>query len=396
MAIESPPPIFNFTAHPNFRTQGDEEFNEQCQLWVDEQPPFCSSVVEMGGWMKSAADYVDNVAAGADLSAQDAADSAGIAAGAAHFKGRWPALSGELLMPASAEYQDKLWQLLEDVADVAAHEPGVSSVWLDLSVQGGLQLVSSPTDMRAHRAVNPTWDFYRAVFSKEAVDKRGSGASVDIADAGNFPVGSICMADSTNGVMPGPGTWSVSTKILSNGSWVVQFATRIYADANNEEYFFRTGGGYAFTDRPWVPLHGGSGGSGGSVEDGPIKTLVQNFSANDQASNNIAITIDCSEHTSFVINAQNAPFPNASGAYNITISNLPEPGEGLFIGRIRARNLGRKAVNFILPAGVTASWLTTPQFSTANTAGATTWDWIEFFRSPDQPNIIYFDQVNGR
>lgn len=404
MALEQAPVVPGFSVPgPDFRTQSDEEFNERCQVWVDEQPPFHAGLVDMGAWIKNAADYVDNAAAGADLSSQDAADFAAVASASANFKGRWSALTGSLAIPASVAHtvndQDKLWMLLENVPNVAAEQPGVSSKWLDLSAQGGLQLVSGPTDVRPGRAVNPTWDFFRAAFSANAIDMRGTSASVDIVNSGNFPLGSLCLADSTNGVMPGPGTWSISTVNLSVGSWRAQFAMHLYSSsAQDEGYYFRTGGGDVFTGRPWLPLHGGGGGGGGggSSPDGPIKTLVQNFSSENQVSNNIAITIDCSEHTSFVVNAQNAPFPNASGAYNITISNLPEPGEGLFIGRIRARNLGRKAVNFILPAGLTASWLATPQFSTANTAGATTWDWIEFFRSPDQPNIIYFDQVNGR
>lgn len=393
MALEQAPGVPGFSVPgPDFRTQSDEEFNERCQVWVDEQPPFHAGVVDMGAWIKRAADYVDNVAAGVDLSAQDAADFAGIAAGAAHFKGRWPTLSGELLMPASAEYQDKLWQLLEDVADVAAHEPGVSSVWLDLSAQGGLQLVAGATDLRDFRALNRSWARARGMSGSNDLRLIALNSPADVAGIGVVQG----MHDASILGVPDSAAGQLGALTI--------FGVAEIADAQSVALMFIVQG--KIWVRPatssaawgeWVQAGTGSGGGGGgSVEDGPIKTLVQNFSSANQVSNNIAITIDCSEHTSFVVNAQNAPFPNASGAYNITISNLPEPGEGLFIGRIRARNLGRKAVNFILPAGLTASWLTTPQFSTANTAGATGWDWIEFFRSPDQPGILYLDQVNGR
>lgn len=61
--------------------------------------------------------------------AESAADVAQSASSLAHYKGEWSTLSGALSIPASVWHREQFWILLEPVADVAAHEPGVSQVW---------------------------------------------------------------------------------------------------------------------------------------------------------------------------------------------------------------------------------------------------------------------------
>lgn len=61
----------------------------------------------------------------------NAADSyAQVAAATANFKGEWSALSGALAIPASVYHDGSYWQLLKNLANVAASEPGSTGDWI--------------------------------------------------------------------------------------------------------------------------------------------------------------------------------------------------------------------------------------------------------------------------
>lgn len=87
----------------------------------------------------AAAAQTERIAAqAARVAAQASADkvlSDGAAAVAAaqaansSFKGAWTTISGALAKPATVFHSRAYWVLLEAVADVAAHEPGVSAAW---------------------------------------------------------------------------------------------------------------------------------------------------------------------------------------------------------------------------------------------------------------------------
>lgn len=62
----------------------------------------------------------------------------------AHFKGNWSSLTGALTVPASVYDSSKYWMLLEDVADVTAEVPGVSSKWVAINT-GNVMGPSSAT-----------------------------------------------------------------------------------------------------------------------------------------------------------------------------------------------------------------------------------------------------------
>jgi len=78
----------------------------------------------------------------ADERSTTAVEAADIALVAANVKGVWNQLSGALSVPASTFHQSKYWMLLSNVANVSAHEPGVSSVWTEIQTQ---QLIRTPT-----------------------------------------------------------------------------------------------------------------------------------------------------------------------------------------------------------------------------------------------------------
>lgn len=74
------------------------------------------------------------IAANAATDAVAAGDLAVIAAdaarSAANYMGDWPTLVGAYTIPSSVSYDNNLYILTQDIADITAHTPGVSSVWL--------------------------------------------------------------------------------------------------------------------------------------------------------------------------------------------------------------------------------------------------------------------------
>lgn len=77
-----------------------------------------TALSDMGEIRDQTADYRDAAAA-----------SAQAANNISHFVGRWDLLTGALDVPATTYHSGSYWALLESVADVTAHEPGVSGVW---------------------------------------------------------------------------------------------------------------------------------------------------------------------------------------------------------------------------------------------------------------------------
>lgn len=81
-----------------------------------------------------------------------AQNMAEIAVALANFKGAWPSLSGPLPKPASALHNSAYWVLLNDLANVATSEPGVSADWTEAGVtsvngmRGAVVIESSVAD----------------------------------------------------------------------------------------------------------------------------------------------------------------------------------------------------------------------------------------------------------
>jgi len=62
-----------------------------------------------------------------------------------NFLGLWVDQAGALAVPASVYHDDKQWQLLEDLADVTASEPGVDPEWLDMSFGAQIHAATAKT-----------------------------------------------------------------------------------------------------------------------------------------------------------------------------------------------------------------------------------------------------------
>lgn len=96
------------------------------------------------------ATYTNALSAEASVSAANAAAVAAVAAqdialAGAAFKGLWPALAGPLRKPASVKHNNRFWLLLNDLADVAASQPGVSADWTPLTALQVTQTITGNT-----------------------------------------------------------------------------------------------------------------------------------------------------------------------------------------------------------------------------------------------------------
>lgn len=114
----------------NFEARSDQ-FLGQLPLFQTQQNSQASYVydraVQTAALTEQAAGFRDTAATHA-TSAQAAAAAS---AASANFKGLWSSLSGALNKPASVEHNGKRWDLLNNLANVAASQPGVSADWLE-------------------------------------------------------------------------------------------------------------------------------------------------------------------------------------------------------------------------------------------------------------------------
>lgn len=90
----------------------------------------------------------------------EALDASALAQAAANFQGNWTALTGPLAVPASVRHNGEYWMLLNDLANVATSQPGVSADW---SVTGNLRksgdTMTGPLAQAAGTAALPSYTF---------------------------------------------------------------------------------------------------------------------------------------------------------------------------------------------------------------------------------------------
>ena len=123
----------------NFAARGD--------AFLGALPTFATEANALSVEVNANAISAANSASFAGLSAANAASSSQVALAAANFKGLWSSLTGALSKPATVKHNNRFWLAVDDIADVTASEPGVSSDWT--SVSGGVlvQRVSTDTVM---------------------------------------------------------------------------------------------------------------------------------------------------------------------------------------------------------------------------------------------------------
>jgi len=150
-------PVIPELPDPPLRTDGRVDFARKGSAFLGFFPTLRDSFNAAGAWVQSAMatiaaylqdgesardaaqGYADDSAAHAGTSANHAQDSeqwaqqanafAQVAATNANFLGNWDELSGPATVPASVYWQGAYWQLLRDIPDVAASEPGQTDDW---------------------------------------------------------------------------------------------------------------------------------------------------------------------------------------------------------------------------------------------------------------------------
>lgn len=109
-----------------------------------------SMVGQMNGSASATMTNADIAKVSADAavsSAFAAAASQEIALAATAFKGLWSTLTGPLERPASVKHNGRFWLLLNDLANVAASQPGVSADWTSMDTGTVAQDVNTNTTM---------------------------------------------------------------------------------------------------------------------------------------------------------------------------------------------------------------------------------------------------------
>ncbi len=148
----SPPPAT--VPIPSRLTDNQVVFDEKTDAYLNWQDKLRNWLASHITWLGTFIDEV-GVAWGQIADAVSAAQNAAVAAatakeaaiGAANFKGLWPGMAGALAKPACVKHKGRFWLLLNNLANVAASEPGVSADWTSLDSGNVMQEVAVSTVM---------------------------------------------------------------------------------------------------------------------------------------------------------------------------------------------------------------------------------------------------------
>lgn len=143
-------PVIPELPDPPLRTDGRVDFARKGSAFLGFFPTMRTAFNAAGAWVESAMesilgdrqaseaarDQAEVYAGNAGDSAQDSEQwaqqanaFAQVAATNANFLGSWDELSGAVTVPASVYWQGAYWQLLRDLPNVAASEPGQTDDW---------------------------------------------------------------------------------------------------------------------------------------------------------------------------------------------------------------------------------------------------------------------------
>lgn len=132
------------------RGEGREAFATKANAHVAALPVWSGKITEMGDYVNDRANaarlsesnaaqrvvdaqakvtLANQAADNAANNAETAGQAAIIAESAANFKGDWSRLTGSVATPATVRHDGMIWVLMQNLADITIHEPGVSAVW---------------------------------------------------------------------------------------------------------------------------------------------------------------------------------------------------------------------------------------------------------------------------
>lgn len=139
----TPPAVILPSVYPPL---GSVTFNQDAYNAATSLPGAFTRQGEIAIATKTNADSAAESATAAQAAAVSAVGSSEQAAAAANFKGLWPSLTGALNKPASVKHNGRFWLLLNNLANVAASEPGVTADWTSLNVGQVSARISSNTN----------------------------------------------------------------------------------------------------------------------------------------------------------------------------------------------------------------------------------------------------------
>ncbi len=204
---------------------------------------------------------------------QAIADLAPLVASAASYKGPWATLAAApagpdraLAIPASTTHSGKPWLLTESVADVAAHEPGVSSKWLLMKPPTTVELIDS---VDALGAALVQWTNFEALASSYSCLRLvasgliGSAASANlngqIKISGTFQAATAWHSASAGAVVGGV-SLSASNQLKNTASKALALDLNVYAlgITQHPAVAFTSLGGHDNVSGYTYPVVGGS------------------------------------------------------------------------------------------------------------------------------------------
>jgi len=133
----------------NRATDTPQEFSSKTDSLLSNISNFVTQTNAAGDYIDSKGSQVEADSAQAAIDAQTASESSQRSDANANFVGLWSNQTGVASVPYSVSHNSKSWQLLNDLADVTASEPGVTGDWKlinDINLSNLRQLkLSSPT-----------------------------------------------------------------------------------------------------------------------------------------------------------------------------------------------------------------------------------------------------------
>lgn len=134
-------------AVPQYPALGSPTFNQEAYASGTALPGVTQWMGETAQGAFTNATSASESAVSANAASQSAATSREIALAATAFKGLWASLAGPLARPASVKHNGRFWLLLNDLANVAASQPGVSADWTSMDTGTVAQDVNTNTTM---------------------------------------------------------------------------------------------------------------------------------------------------------------------------------------------------------------------------------------------------------
>lgn len=167
------------TAPPATPQRGGTGFSSAMNAFLVWMASFRTWLATYTGW---AATHVTELQA-LQVDVQVKSDAAAAGAATANFKGSWAALAGALNIPASVNHSGKTWMLLNNLANVATSQPGVSADWRDVTVYNrgvdGQAVATSVTltaqSVGAHAIAANTWGDRVTLPDATTMPNKGTG-----------------------------------------------------------------------------------------------------------------------------------------------------------------------------------------------------------------------------